>query len=245
MVEARHVHLARVGSTLSEAWSMIDWGERAPFWLTADEQTQGRGRMDRHWVSAPGNLYSTFVGPPPPLASLSLLPFAVSLAVRDALVEHLPEARQDAVTLKWPNDVLDRWSQDVRHSHRVPVLKGSGAPLMAIGIGINIEHAPDILGRATTCLAREGSQATAGSLFSSLRHALARRLEKLESDFEGIIPAWMRKATGMGGPIEVQNGAEIVEGTFDHLASDGALMIRLASGAIRTIRTGDIVIKPR
>lgn len=244
MVEARHVHLARVGSTLSEAWSMIDRGERAPFWLTADEQTQGRGRMDRQWVSAPGNLYSTFVGSPPPLASLSLLPFAVSLAVRDALVEHLLEARQDAVTLKWPNDVLidGAKTSGILIEYRS---ERQRAPLMAIGIGINIEHAPDIPGRATTCLAREGSQATAGSLFSSLRHALARSLEKLESDFEGIIPAWMRKATGMGGPIEVQNGAETVEGTFDHLASDGALMIRLASGAMRTIRTGDIVIKPR
>jgi BirA family biotin operon repressor/biotin-[acetyl-CoA-carboxylase] ligase len=115
---------------------------------------------------------------------------------------------------------------------------------MAIGIGINIEHAPDILGaRPPVWPARLASDARK-SVFQSARMPCPQLRASWRAT-QGIIPAWTRKASGMGGPISVQNGEETVEGTFDHLASDGALMVRLASGAIRAIRTGDIVIKPR
>jgi hypothetical protein len=158
----RHFHLASVGSTLSEAWSMVGQGEAVPFWLTADEQTQGRGRMDRHWVSKPGNLYSTYVTPPP--ADLQLLPFAVSLAVYQAIAKGLPDDRRAAISLKWPNDVLIDGAKTSGILIEQKTQLGQ-APLIAIGIGINVEHAPDIPGRAVTHLAEQGAIATPGEVF--------------------------------------------------------------------------------
>ncbi len=244
MPNTPHFHLASVGSTLTEAWSMAASGQTVPFWLTADEQTQGRGRMDRQWVSAPGNLYSTFVTPLPPPPVVPLLPFAVSLAVHDAITVHLPLERQKAASLKWPNDVLI----DGAKTSGILIEQRSQTghpPLIAIGIGINIEHEPDIAGRTVTSLAREGATATSGAVFASLRQTMADHLSQLDTAPHAIIPAWTQRATGIGSPIRVESGTETIEGTFDHLASDGALMVRLASGAMRAIRTGDIVIKPR
>lgn len=219
---------------------MVGQGEAVPFWLTADEQTQGRGRMDRQWVSAPGNLYSTYVTPPPD--ALQLLPFAVSLAVYHAMAKHLPPERQSEVGLKWPNDVLIDGAKTSGILIEQKTLPGH-PPLIAIGIGLNIEHAPEIEGRAVTYLVEQGASATPGDVFASLREALSHSLAQLESVPQSIIPAWMQHATGIGAPITVRMGSEDLHGTFDHLASDGALMVRLDSGAMRAIRTGDIVIK--
>ncbi len=236
-----HFHLASVGSTLAEAWRFVGEGEQPPFWLTADEQTEGRGRLDRHWVSDPGNLYSTYIGPVPGADSLPLLPFAVSLAVFNAIAAHLPDQRKQALSLKWPNDVLIDGAKT--SGILIEQRKSKGIALIAIGIGINVEHAPNIAGRATTHLAGEGSPATSGDVFAALRAELGHSLAQLDNQPATIIPAWTQKARGIGAPITVDLGAEKVEGTFDHLASDGALMVRLPSGALRALRTGDIVIR--
>lgn len=241
MPNTPHFHLASVGSTLTKAWSFVGEGEATPFWLTADEQTEGRGRLDRHWVSEPGNLYSTYIGPVPKPESLPLLPFAVSLAVFQAIASHLPDARKAALSLKWPNDVLIDGAKT--SGILIEQRKPEGRPLIAIGIGINVEHAPDIPGRTTTHLAGEGSTATPGAVFASLKLSVAEHLAQLDAQPHTIIPAWTQKARGIGAPITVDLGSEKVEGTFDHLASDGALMVRLPSGALRPLRTGDIVIR--
>lgn len=200
--------------------------------------------MARPWLSAPGNLYSTYVGPPPSQAVAPLLPFAVSLAVYDAISEALPQKRRSALALKWPNDVLI----DGAKTSGILVEQRSsaaGVMLMAIGVGINVDHAPQIAGRQTTSLHGEGAVTTAGDLLASFRASLATWLGTLETNTLSIVPAWTQRAIGLGQPITITMGDDVLEGTFDHLASDGALMLRQASGAIVTIRTGDIFLRSR
>ena len=54
-------HFERIDSTNAEARRLAGQGEQGPLWLWADEQTGGRGRLGRNWVSEPGNLYATFL----------------------------------------------------------------------------------------------------------------------------------------------------------------------------------------
>jgi BirA family biotin operon repressor/biotin-[acetyl-CoA-carboxylase] ligase len=239
-----HHHFSSVDSTLTKAWELVQAGEPTPFWLTADEQTQGRGRMARPWVSVPGNLYSTYVGPPPSPAVASLLPFAVSLAVYDAISEALPATRRGALALKWPNDVL---IDDAKTSGILVEQRSSsnGQMVMAIGIGINVEHAPQIDGRKTTHLHGEGASASVGQLLASLRTSLGVWLSALENNTARVLPSWSQRAVGLGQPITVRMAEDVLEGTFDHLAPDGSLVLRQNSGAMVTIRTGDIFLRPR
>lgn len=200
--------------------------------------------MARPWVSAPGNLYSTYVGPPPSQAVISLLPFAVSLAVFDAISEALPQARRGALALKWPNDVLiegAKTSGILVEQRSAP----AGGMMMAIGIGINVEHAPQIEGRKTTHLQGEGAVVSPGELFANLRTSLALWLSALESNTASVLPSWSQRAVGLGQPITVTMADAVLEGTFDHLAADGSLVLCQDSGAMATIRTGDIFLKPR
>ena len=252
MSDAQHHHLDTVGSTLTEAWAMAERGQGIPFWLTANRQVAGRGRLDRHWVSEAGNLYSTYVGPPPPEAAFPLLPFMLSLAVRQAILAHIPVERHARVQLKWPNDVLIGGAKISGVLVERRTLQGSKTlqegealqertPLMAIGIGINVEHAPQSLDRAVTSLSAQGGTAGPGELFATLRAAVADGLETLARDPQAVLESWSRHAIGLGDAITVDLGGERVSGTFDHLAADGALVLRLPSGALRSLHAGDVI----
>jgi len=80
-----------LGSTNAEALARARSGERGPLWIMARQQTAGRGRRGRTWVSEPGNLYATLLvtdpSPPPRAAELS---FVAALAVKDALADIAP-----------------------------------------------------------------------------------------------------------------------------------------------------------
>jgi biotin-(acetyl-CoA carboxylase) ligase len=175
--------------------------------------------MDRHWVSLHGNLYSTLVTPPP--ESLHLLPFAVSLAVYNAIAHHLPEERRNAIGLKWPNDVLIDGAKT--SGILIEQRTQAGQPsLIAIGIGINIAHAPDLVDRAVTHLADQGSMSTPGEVFASLRETLAQSLRQLHHAPQAIIPPGP-SAQPASGADQSKPEQETLQGTFDHLASGRCL----------------------
>src|SRR6516225_11733088 len=94
------------GSTNAEARSRAQHGDSGPLWITATEQTQGRGRQGRTWISPPGNLYaSLLLTDPSPFDRAPELAFVAVLAVRDAIVAQAPGLAPE-LRFKWPNDLL-------------------------------------------------------------------------------------------------------------------------------------------
>ncbi len=115
------------------------------FWLRAGTQSGGRGRLNRQWVSPPGNLYCSTVvhvrPADPPAHSLS---FVASLAVHDAVAQYVDPAR---LMLKWPNDVL------LEGGKLSGILAERSGDHVVVGIGINLASAPELPDRATMALA--------------------------------------------------------------------------------------------
>ena len=105
-------------------------------WVVANRQTSGRGRQGRAWFDGSGNFMgSTFVAShagDPPLGTLAL---AAGLAVRDAVLKHLPAGRE--VLLKWPNDLL---ADGAKLSGIL--LEGARGGVV-VGIGVNLAVAPN------------------------------------------------------------------------------------------------------
>ncbi|MBV6658342.1 MAG: biotin--[acetyl-CoA-carboxylase] ligase [Devosiaceae bacterium] len=235
-----HHHLGSVDSTITQSWRLAGEGAQLPFWLTADVQIEGRGRASRSWASEAGNLYSTYVADQLPAAQGGILPFAVSLAVHDTLSASTPPAARKGLQLKWPNDVLHEGSKmaGILIEQRVIAKR----PLVAIGVGINVEHAPVVPGRKTASVTGLGGEQTPGEVFQTLRERLAARLKQLRATTPTVLEDWSRRAIGVGQPVKVEIAGETCEGTFDHLAADGALMLRQSSGAIRAIRAGDVFV---
>ena len=140
-------HFDRIDSTNLEARRLADEGERGPLWLLADEQTGGRGRLGRNWVSEPGNLYATFLiaiaeGP----QAAAQVSFVAALAVHDTVTRLRPGL---AARIKWPNDVL---IGGAKFCGVLPEVVGTNPTRIAIGCGVNIAHAPEGTPYPVTCL---------------------------------------------------------------------------------------------
>ena len=98
--------LDRVASTNTEAIERAHAGARGPLWITAKQQTAGRGRRGRIWTSKPGNLHATLLlTDPSPAEHWPELSFVAALAVHDAIVALAPPLKP-RLAIKWPNDLL-------------------------------------------------------------------------------------------------------------------------------------------
>src|SRR5262245_2998249 len=98
----RVVEHDRLDSTNSEALRLARAGERGPLWIVTREQTAGRGRRGREWISSPGNLAASLLiteSVTPAIAAT--LGFAASLATCEACQTLVPGV---AFAVKWPND---------------------------------------------------------------------------------------------------------------------------------------------
>ena len=125
-----------IGSTNDEAQSCADEDAEDFSLVIADEQTKGRGRFNRHWVSKPGAcLAFTVILHPNAFEKENLPLFAplCGLAVRDALVELLGIEAE----IKWPNDILINRKKCCGILVEA-VWTGENLKGIVMGIGINI-----------------------------------------------------------------------------------------------------------
>jgi BirA family transcriptional regulator, biotin operon repressor / biotin---[acetyl-CoA-carboxylase] ligase len=231
-------HYASIDSTNLEARRVFEAGERGPLFLLADEQTAGRGRLDRNWASLRGNCYSTLIFPLD--AEIPVVPqigFVVALAVADVVRKHIKCNPQ----LKWPNDVLVKGAKIAGILCEVL----STQPLtIAIGCGINVAHAPTGLSYPATCLAAEGATTTRDEVFQSYRFAIAHWLDiwKNGQNFPAIRTAWTSLAIGIGETITMTSGTQRLTGTFETITEQGAVMLKPALGPPHILHAGDVHI---
>lgn len=231
---------AELDSTNAEVLRRAEAGAPDGLWVMADRQTAGRGRRNRPWVSATGNLFCTRLVRPardePPAAQLSLV---AGLAVHSAVSTFVP-----AVALKWPNDLVVTGPGGLRKLSGILLeAQGrAGALAIAVGIGINVAHHPDDVERPATSLAALAETVpTPFRLLEALVPAFEhwRQLWRAEG-FAPIRTAWLDRCIGLGAPVTVRLSGSERHGTFDGLESDGALRLRLDSGAVEAIHAGDV-----
>jgi len=235
--------LDQIDSTNAEARRLAEAGHSGPIWVAARSQTAGRGRRGRAWSSETGNLAATHLSvthrPPAEAAQTG---FMAALAVADLLDHYVPPP---CVTIKWPNDVL----VEGRKISGILVESGpapSGGLWLAVGIGVNLAHAPDDVERPATAVARHLADGvmrtpTLDEALPVLAEAWAGWMTRRESlGFEVIRDAWTRRAHGLSAHAVARLGHETVEGVAEGLADDGALRLRLADGSLRLISAGDV-----
>jgi len=229
-----------IDSTNEEARRRAATGERGPLWIWARRQTAGRGRRGREWESPDGNLMATLlIAPGVSPADAARLSFVAALAVYDLV--HATAARA-AIRVKWPNDVL----VDGKKVAGI-LLESSGhegheiLPWLAIGIGINLIHAPSTAIFPATFLGAHGPAPSAAEALAELAEAWETRSRVWRvSGFAAIREAWLDVAAGVGQPIEVRLPGETLHGRFETLMPDGALSLLLPTGARRAITAGEV-----
>jgi len=175
--------VAQTGSTNTDLLTAARAGAAEGLVLAAEEQTAGRGRMGRHWVSPPRSAltFSVLLRPASvPPARRGWLPLLAGVAVASAL---RATAAVDA-RLKWPNDVL------LDGAKAAGILAEQSGDAVVLGTGINVSA-----GRDEMPAAGATSLAMAGAVCTDREHLLVCVLAELERWYL----AWLR-ATGPAGP---------------------------------------------
>ncbi|MGB3810911.1 MAG: biotin--[acetyl-CoA-carboxylase] ligase [Parvibaculum sp.] len=238
---------AEIDSTNEEARRLGEAGEEGPIWITAQMQTAGRGRRGRAWVSPSGNFMGTlFLRPQVNPRKAAELSFVAAVAVHDAVDGLLPPTLRPGLKLKWPNDLLHDGRKLAGILLESSGIAGSELAWLAIGIGVNLAQHPDNIEFPATSLAALGIPGvTPAQALERLAVAFDARIRQWRDvqGFAAIRQAWLTRAAGLGGPITVRLADETFDGMFEGLAPDGALEVRLQSGAIRHISAGDVFFR--
>jgi BirA family biotin operon repressor/biotin-[acetyl-CoA-carboxylase] ligase len=215
-----------------------------PTWLLALRQTAGRGRRGRAWADPPGNFAATLVmrvdGGAAAAAQRS---FVAALALADALTQ--ATGRPESIALKWPNDVLLNGGKVAGILLETAGQGGILAPL-AIGIGVNLAHAPDAGALEpgavppTSVLPTTGAQLDPETFLALLAPAFAAWEARLTTHgFAPLRRAFLDRAARLGETVTARTGSDTLVGAFADIDPTGALVLTTPHGR-RAVQAADI-----
>lgn len=233
-----------IDSTNAEALRLIARGESAPFLVLAEQQTAGRGRRGRQWVSPfAENLYYSLVlrveGGMRQLEGLSLV---VGLAV----MRTLQVFGLDAAGLKWPNDVL---VGERKIAGILLELVGDPADVchVVLGIGINVNmQSNDRVDQQWTSMKREvGGSINRNRLVAQLNQQLQHELARHRRyGFAAFQEEWEQANLWQGRTVSLIAGSNRIDGVM--LGVDGLGALRLeVEGVEKSFSAGELSLRLR
>ena len=209
--------------------------------VLADQQTAGRGRLGRSWLSPPGaNLYFSVVLRPA-AEHLRTLGMIWPLAICQALEEETGlQAR-----VKWPNDVL------VGSRKLAGVLIDTGLSgdrvyyaIAGIGLNVNFDVAAheEIRDIATSISAELGREVVRDELLAAVLGHF-EELDEAARRGEPVHLAWKERLDTLGRRVRVGFGDRVEEGIAEDAEPDGTLVLRRPDGSLVRIEAGEVTLK--
>lgn len=237
------VFFERTDSTNLRAAEMAEAGGDEGTVVVAEEQTRGKGRLGRQWVSPAGvNLYLSVLLRPtilpwdaPQLTFLSAVAVARTIADEPGLE---PE-------VKWPNDILLGGAKVAGLLNEMRA-ETEGIHHVILGIGVNLnmdadQFPADLRYPATSLRLALGRPVSRRDFARRLLHHLDDLYaEYLTTGFEPVRRAWEGFFRLVGQEVEVDCQAQVLRGTVTGIGEDGALLLRGAEGAAERILAGDV-----
>ncbi|MGW6458279.1 biotin--[acetyl-CoA-carboxylase] ligase [Streptomyces sp. NPDC055078] len=216
--------------------------------LIAEEQTAGRGRLDRAWNAPPrsGIFVSVLLRPGPevPVERWGWLPLLAGVAAAAGLSR---SAGVD-LSLKWPNDLLVTVGGEERKTGGI-LAERVGGDAVVLGMGINVTLRDEELPVPTA-----GSLALAGAISTDrdpLVRAVLRSLEEWYGRWRGaggdpgsshVQEAYAAGCATLGRAVRAElPGDRSVTGEAVALDGDGQLVLASEGGGRQAIGAGDIV----
>ncbi len=201
--------------------------------VAAREQTQGRGRREREWLSAANenltfSLFLRTVSKPWKIPSATM---AAAISVAELL-----KAEGVNADLKWPNDVL------VGGKKICGILSEavSGGVIIGIGLNVNMKCADHIDQPATSILMESGERRSVDALLETLLPILSDRLGDWEQGgFSKVRKNWEAKVPTLGKTITVRDGDNVRTGILRGFGDDGELLLE-EQGVISAVWAGDV-----
>ena len=143
-----------------------------------------------------------------------------------------------AAVLKWPNDLL------IDGAKLSGILLERAGPAVVIGFGVNLAHHPTDTDRVATSLAAYNVAVDSADFIETLVEAFARWVERWRGEGIDVVRRrWVERAHTVGTPLTARlPEGSAIDGLFDGLDAEGALILRLADGTRRVIHAGDVFL---
>jgi BirA family biotin operon repressor/biotin-[acetyl-CoA-carboxylase] ligase len=200
------------------------------------EQTQGRGRRGREWVSSANeNLTFSFLlrGEYDP-RSLPAAAMAAAIAVAEFLKEEGIQA-----DLKWPNDVL----AGGRKICGILSEGVAGGIIVGVGLNVNMQAADHIDQPATSMLIESGERRNIDDVLETLLPILSARLDEwIQGGFSSLRKRWEAKVPTLGKPVSVRDGDCHRQGILAGFGENGELLLQDAAGTVSPVWAGDVSV---
>ena len=243
-------HHDRIGSTNERARELAADGA-TDVAVVADEQTGGRGRLDRGWTAPSGGVWASVLSRPDvPTARAPLFTLAAAVATTDACREAGVDAR-----IKWPNDVLvcgvERAAGDDaaddrtgRGGHKLAGIltemegEADRVGWLVVGIGVNADVDPAALPDGATSLSAERGDPVDRRRFTATLLERYAELTDASAALDRVLSAWRERAVTLGRRVRVDTANGTVEGTAVDVADPGALVVDTGDGR-RHVHAGD------
>ena len=234
----------RIESTNTTALALAEQGAPEGTVILADSQTQGRGRMGRHWISPPNrNLYvSIILRPDGDPQRIGLW----SLAAAVAVARTIEQATTLPARLKWPNDILIH-GKKVSGLLLESAIRNGRFKYLVLGVGLNVnltrDVLPDSLRNSVTSLREELGREL------DRTEILQRLLEQLENQHQSfrtepprkVLEAYRALSETLGRPVTVLDHAGEWTGEAVGLTPEGALILRRDDQKEIILRSEDVV----
>lgn len=244
-------------STNADAVAAARAGEPEGLVVVAEQQTQGRGRRDRRWLSPPraGLTLSVLLRPGAPDGARGWAPVPdrrfgwLPLLAGVALVETVRQRAELPAAVKWPNDLLV--GADGEQGKCAGILAEVVGDAVVLGIGLNVttraDELPVTTGLPATSLRLAGAVAyDRDPLLRSLLRGLARWYgvwRDVDGDAEqcGLLTAYRQSCATVDREVRVLLPAgDELTGTATAVDPDGRLVVRTADGE-RRVSAGDVL----
>ena len=239
------VHISdSIDSTNAEALRLVSVGCAAPFLVLSEQQTAGRGRRGRKWVSpfAQNVYYSLVLRTEGGLRQLEGLSLVVGLAVMQAL----RELGVQGAALKWPNDVL---VGQKKIAGILLELVGDPADIchvvLGIGINVNMQKSADVDQQWTSVQLETGSPVDRNRLVAQLGLQLQSYLDRHKAfGFAALQEEWEQNHLWQGRAVSLIAGVNQIDGIVLGIDHQGALRLNVG-GAEKIYSGGELSLRLR
>ena len=232
--EAQIHYFTELPSTMVQARQLARKGCPHFTVVVAEQQTKGRGRMQRTWTSATGGLYFTIVLRPkiPPMLS-----YRTNFAASLAMARLLRSKYGLEAAVKWPNDILVN-EKKVAGLLSEMETEADMLSFVNIGIGLNVNNtAPPDVAEAASLHNLVGRKLSRRDLLSAFLDGFEEQINQTASN--DIIEQWKKYTVTIGRKVKIVTVHDVYQGTALDVDANGALVLELCDGSTKNVVFGD------
>ena len=241
IIGRRVLSFSTLPSTMDKAGELVGQGAVEGTLVITSEQTVGRGRMGRSWLTPVGNVAMSVILYPkaehlPKMIMISSLAVARSI---EAVFKLETE-------LKWPNDVMVN-GRKIAGILIESAVKDGRVEYVIIGIGVNINMKtatyPEIADTATSLSNEMGGELSKGKLVDRLIIELDSLYSSLQENDKAVFQEWRRRLNMLGRKVRAVQGGAVTVGMAQSVNEDGSLNLVLEDGRRKKVLAGDVSLK--